>query len=412
MNISMVETFSEIKSEKMVDKTVVMKIVEEVFRSELRRKFGTDENFDIILNPSNGDFEIWQVKTVVDDGEVEDENLQISLSEVIKVEDDFEIGEEFSEEFKIEEFGRRSILNIKQNLKTKFRDYEAIQAVERFEDMIGYIYTAEVKHIKRNMIILIDDAGNEVILPKENQIKGEFYKKGQSLSGVIESAEVIAGKPVIKISRTSTKFIECLLEEEIPEIFDGVITVKSIVREPGVKSKVVIESYDDRIDPVGICVGGNGSRINSIVRQLSGETIDIVNYTDNISLLVSRCLKPAKINQVQIEGDTLNVMIDIDEIGKAVGRGGVNVKLTSELTGYRVNLINDSFGDDDYDIDLREFNDEIDDWVIDEFVKIGLDTAKSVLNYSVSDLENKTDLEIETIEEVVKILKSEFDEQS
>lgn len=408
----MVETFSEIKSEKMVDKTVIMKIVEEVFRAELRRKFGTDENFDIILNPSNGDFEIWQVKTVVGDGEVEDENLQISLSDVLKFEDDFEIGEEFSEEFKIEEFGRRSILNIKQNLKTKFRDYEAIKAVERFEDMIGYIYTAEVKHIKRNMIILIDDAGNEVILPKESQIKGEFYKKGQSLSGVIESVEAIAGKPVIKISRTSTKFIECLLEEEIPEILDGVITIKSIVREPGVKSKVVIESYDDRIDPVGICVGSNGSRINSIVRQLSGETIDIVNYTENISLLVSRCLKPAKINQVQVEGDTLNVMIDIDEIGKAVGRGGVNVKLTSELTGYRVNLINDSFSDDDYDVDLREFNDEIDDWVIDEFVKIGLDTAKSVLNYSVDALENKTDLEVETIEEVVKILKSEFDEQS
>lgn len=409
MNI--VETFSEIKSEKMVDKTVIMKIVEDVFRTEISRKFGTDENFDIILNPSNGDFEIWRNKIVVEDGEVEDENFQISLSEVSKIEEDFEIGEDFSEEFKIEEFGRRSILNIKQNLKTKFRDYEAYQIVKRFDDMIDYLYSAEVKHIKRNMVILIDSHGNEVILPKENQIKGEFYKKGESISGVIESAEVIAGKPLIKISRSSEKFIEALLEEEISEIFDGVITIKSIAREPGIKSKVLIESYDDRIDAVGICVGSNGSRINSIVRQLSGETIDIVNYTENISLLVSRCLKPAKVNHVEIDDDTINVMLDIDEIGKAVGKGGINVKLTSELTGYKVNIINDSFSDDDYDIYLREFNDEIDDWVIDEFAKIGLDTAKSVLNYSVDALESKTDLEVETIEEVVRILKAEFEEE-
>lgn len=409
MNI--VETFSEIKSEKMVDKTVIMKIVEDVFRTEISRKFGTDENFDIILNPSNGDFEIWRNKIVVEDGEVEDENFQISLSEVSKIEEDFEIGEDFSEEFKIEEFGRRSILNIKQNLKTKFRDYEAYQIVKRFDDMIDYLYSAEVKHIKRNMVILIDSHGNEVILPKENQIKGEFYKKGESISGVIESAEVIAGKPLIKISRSSEKFIEALLEEEISEIFDGVITIKSIAREPGIKSKVLIESYDDRIDAVGICVGSNGSRINSIVRQLSGETIDIVNYTENISLLVSRCLKPAKVNHVEIDDDTINVMLDIDEIGKAVGKGGINVKLTSELTGYKVNIINDSFSDDDYDIYLREFNDEIDDWVIDEFIKIGLDTAKAVLNYSVDALESKTDLEVETIEEVVRILKAEFNEE-
>jgi transcription termination/antitermination protein NusA len=412
MNISIIETFSEIKSEKMVDKTVIMQIVEDVFRTELRRKFGSDENFDIILNPTNGDFEIWKVRTVVEDNQVEDKNLQISLSDVSEIEDDFEIGEEFSEEFKMEEFGRRSILNIKQNLKSKFRDYDALQAVKRFEDMIGYLYTAEVKHIKRNIVILMDSDGNEVILPRENQIKREFYKKGQYLSGVIESAEVISGKPIVKISRSSEKFIEALLEEEIIEIFDGVISIKAIAREPGVKSKVLVESYDDRIDPVGICVGNKGSRISSIIRKLNGETIDIINYTDNTSLLLSRCLKPAKINSIQIEEDTINVMIDFEEIGKAVGKQGVNIKLTSKLVGYKVNLVNTSFAEDDYDINLREFNDEIEDWVIDEFIKIGLDTAKSVLNYSVSTLEDKTDLEIETIEEVVKILKSEFDEQS
>ena len=411
MNISMLESFSEIKSEKMIDNPVITKILDDVFRTEIKRKFGTDENFDFIVNPSNGDFEIWRTRIVVDDGEVEDDDTEISISEVKKIEDDFEIGEEYAEEFKFDMLGRRSILNIKQNLISKFKDYDALQTVEKFERIKGNIYTAEIKHVRRNAVILIDTDGNEILLPRENQIKGEFYKIGTNLSGVIEKSEVISGKPVIIMTRNSNEFLEALLEEEIPEIFDGLITIKKIARVPGFKSKVVVETYDDRIDPVGVCVGMNGSRINSIVRELSGENIDIINYTENLDLLVSRCLKPAKIDKIESDEDNLNVYLDIDEIGKAVGKGGVNVKLTSEITGYNVNIINNSTEDAEDDVILREFNDEIDDWVIDEFIKIGLDTAKSVLNYSAKTLEDRTDLEVETIEEVLRILKSEFNEE-
>lgn len=411
MNISMLESFSEIKSEKMIDNPVITKILDDVFRTEIKRKFGTDENFDFVLNPSNGDFEIWRTRIVVDDGEVEDTDIEISISEVKKIEDDFEVGEEYAEEFKFDMLGRRSILNIKQNLISKFKDYDALQTVEKFERIKGNIYNAEIKYVRRNAVILIDSDGNEILLPRENQIKGEFYKIGTNLSGVIEKSEVISSKPVIIMNRNSNEFLEALLEEEIPEIFDGLITIKKIARVPGFKSKVVVETYDDRIDPVGVCVGMNGSRINSIVRELSGENIDIVNYTENLNLLVSRCLKPAKIDRIDKDEDSLNVYLDIDEIGKAVGKGGVNVKLTSEITGYSVNIINNSAEDAEDDVILREFNDEIDDWVIDEFIKIGLDTAKSVLNYSAKTLEDRTDLEVETIEEVLRILKSEFNEE-
>jgi len=297
MNISMLESFSEIKSEKMIDNPVITKILDDVFRTEIKRKFGTDENFDFVLNPSNGDFEIWRTRIVVDDGEVEDTDIEISISEVKKIEDDFEVGEEYAEEFKFDMLGRRSILNIKQNLISKFKDYDALQTVEKFERIKGNIYNAEIKYVRRNAVILIDSDGNEILLPRENQIKGEFYKIGTNLSGVIEKSEVISGKPVIIMNRNSNEFLEALLEEEIPEIFDGLITIKKIARVPGFKSKVVVETYDDRIDPVGVCVGMNGSRISSIVRELSGENIDIVNYTENLNLLVSRCLKPAKIDR-------------------------------------------------------------------------------------------------------------------
>lgn len=410
MNISMLESFSEIKSEKMIDNPVITKILDDVFRTEIKRKFGTDENFDFVLNPSNGDFEIWRTKIVVDDGEFRDPEKEISISEVKKIEDDYEIGEEYAEEFKFDMLGRRSILNIKQNLISKFKIYDALQTVEKFERIKGNIYNAEIKHVRKNLVILIDTDGNEILLPRENQIKGEFYKIGTNLSGVIDKSEVISGKPFITMSRNSNKFLEALLEEEIPEIFDGLITIKKIARVPGFKSKVVVEAYDDRIDPVGVCVGMKGSRINSIVRELSGENIDIINYTENLDLLVSRCLKPAKIEKILKDGDNLNIYLNVDEIGKAVGKGGVNVKLASEITGYNVNIINNSAEDAEDDVSLREFNDEIDDWVIDEFVKIGLDTAKSVLNYSAKTLEDRTDLEVETIEEVLKILKSEFNE--
>lgn len=412
MNISMVESFSDIKSVKMIDKNTIIRLVEEVFRNELKRKFETDENFDIILNPNNGDFEIWRMKTVVNDGEVINDNLEVSLSEVRKIEDDFEVGEEFSEEFKFEKIGRRSILNIKQNLISKFREYNATQTVDKFKDLIGEVYSGEVVSIKRNTVILVDDQGDDITLPRENQIKNEFYKRGTVLSGVIESSEIFNGKALIKISRKSPKYIESLLQEEIPEIMDGIITIKSIVREAGVKSKVVVESYDDRIDPVGICVGTNGSRINSVVRQLNGETIDVINYTSNENLLISRCLKPAKVDSISIEDDVANVYLHPEEIGKAVGKYGVNVKLTSEITGYEINVINSLYeGEDLDDVDLKEFSDEIDEWVINQFVKVGFKTARSVLETNFKDLEEKTDLEDETINDVIRIIKLELDEE-
>lgn len=404
--ISMVETFTEIKSEKFIDNPTIMSILTDVFKVEFKRKFGTDENFDLIVNPSKGDFEIWWLKTVVEDGELVDENTEITLSKVRKIEKDFEVGEDYSEEFKIEDLGRRSIQNIRQNLKLKFKEYDAIQTVEKFKDMIGTTYSPEVKHIRRNMAILIDDQGDEILLMKEDQIRGDFYKIGYRVKGVIKSAEVINNKPVIKLSRNCNEFLEALLEEEIVEIYDGVINIKKIAREPGNKSKVTVESYDDRIDPIGICVGMNGSRIKPIVNELSGENIDIISHTENIQLLTTRCLKPAKILKVEI-GETLNIFLDAEEIGKAVGRKGVNVRLTSEITGYDVNIVNNSF-DEESDIYLTEFNDEIDDWIIEEFLKIGLDTAKSVLKYNVETLEDRTDLEVETIEDIIKILKSEF----
>lgn len=410
MNVSMLESFSEIKSEKMIDNPVITKILDDVFRAEIIKKFGSDENFDFVMNPSNGDFEIWKKRTVVSDDKLEDIQNEISLSDVRKIEDDFEVGEEFAEEFKFENLGRRSILNIKQNLKSKFRNYDTLRTVEKFEKIKGEIYRAEINHVRRNTVILIDHEANGILLPKENQIKGEFYKIGTNLSGIIEKSEAISGKPIITMSRSSSEFLEALLESEIPEIFDGLITVKKIARSPGVKSKVVVETYDDRIDPVGVCVGMNGNRINSIVHELSGENIDIINHTENLDLLVSRCLKPAKIDKVEKNDNDINVYLDVSEIGKAVGKGGVNVRLTSEITGHNINIINRS-NEIVEDVDLREFNDEIDDWVIDEFVKIGLDTAKSVLNYNAKTLEDRTDLEPETIEEVLEILKSEFNEE-
>lgn len=410
MNISILDTFSEIKSEKMIDNPTITNILEDVFRSEIIKKFGSDENFDFVLNPSNGDFEIWQVKEVVNDEDFKDNISEAKISEVLKIENDFEVGEEYSEKLNFQDLGRRSILNIKQSLKFKFKEYTNIKTSNKFKDMIGSIYSGEISYIKRNVVILTDDNGDEILLPKENQIKGEFYKKGSILTGIIESSEVINNKPIIKMSRSSNKFLQCLLEEEVPEISDGLISIKKIHREPGVKSKVIVETYDDRIDPVGICVGMNGNRINRIVTELSGENIDIINHTENLNLLVTRCLKPAKVEKIEVDDECLNVYLDVNEIGKAVGKGGVNVRLTSKITGYEVNIINNSYDTEKYiDIPLREFNDEIDDWVIDEFIKIGLDTGRSVLNYKASTLESSTDLEVETINNVIKIIKDEFE---
>lgn len=411
MNESMLDIFSEIKSEKKIDNPTITKIMVDILKKEIVKKFGTSDNFVFILNPANGDFEIWQNKTVVDDSEFIDENKHIKLSEAKKIEDDFEIGEEFSEEFEIKKLGRRSILNVKNSLKNNITEFNNNKIIERFEDMIGYLYTAEIVHVKRNAVILMDNDDNEILLEKKDQIKGEFYKKGFKLTGIIKSADVIKGKPVIKINRNSPEFLEAILEDEISEIYDGLITIKKIVREAGIKSKVILESNDYRIDPVGTCVGRNGQRILSIKREISGEDIDIINYTENLYLLVSRCLKPANVKKVDLNDDKLNVYLDSSEIGKAIGKKGINVRLTSELLGYEINILSDSKNEDvDYDIALEEFDDEIDKWILDEFIKVGLSTAKSVLKHNIKTLEDITDLEEETIDYVINILKSEFEE--
>lgn len=408
MSISMLDIFSEIKSDKMIEKPIIANIIEQAFRNEIIKKFGSDENFDFILNAKNGDFEIWKTKEIVSDEEFNGEEFKIPISEVKKIEDDFEIGEEYSEEFKFTELGRRSILSIKQNLKSKFKEYNDNKVVEKFKDMIGYLYSAEVRYVKRNVVILIDDDGHEIFLPKSNQINGEFYKKGLRVTGVIYSSEIINGKPNITMSRSSDLFLKSLLEDEISEISDGLVTIEKVSRIPGVKSKVIVHTYDHRIDPVGICVGINGSRINSIVRELSGENIDIINKTDNIELLINRCLKPAKITSIDLLNDEVNVYLNGDQMSKAFGKYGSNIKLTSNIIDKEINLINVDLDESDLDIPLTEFNDEIEDWVISIFINLGIDTAKSLLDYNLEYLEEKTDLEKETIENFIKIIKEEL----
>jgi len=407
--ISLIDSFSELKSEKRISKPAMMKILEETFRTELIKKFNTDEGFDIIMNPDNGDLEIWRTKLVVDDGEVEDHLTQISISDVRKIEPDFEVGEEYSEEFKISDIGRRSILNIRQNLKSKIKTFENKNIIDRFNDMIGYQYSGELQSIKRNMAILTDADGVEIILPRGNQIPGEFYKKGHSIKGVIESVEIVNSKPVVTISRTSPEFLISLLEEEISEVLDGIITVKEVFRVPGIRAKVVVEAYDDRIDPVGICVGVRGSRINLIVKELNGENIDIINWSENKKLFLSRCLKINPSTKIDIENEVANIYIDAEEIGKVMGKGSSNINLASKLTGYKINIFSDGSSNIEEDIELVEFSDEIDQWIIDEFIKAGFDTAKSVLSVSIDDIVRKTDLETETVIDVFSILKEEFE---
>lgn len=408
MNISMVESFADIKENKEIDRPVIVEILTDVFKKELTRKFGDNDNFDIILNSSNGDFEIWRTKTVVFDGEVVDPNIEISISDVRKVESDFEVGEEYSEKYKISDLGRRSILNIRQNLKNKVRQNGFDKIIEKFKDLVGYMYSAEVKHIRRDMVILTDNDGNEIFLPKNKQIKGEFYKKGSIISGVIEEPYIKNGKPFIPMSRTSPDYVQILIESEVPEFDEGTIQIESVVREAGNKTKVVISTYDDRIDPVSVCVGMGGNRIKPVVFELKGETIDFIEYSNNINVFISRCLKNVKPSDIFINGDVADVYVDSNNMGKVIGRKGVNIRLTEELSEFKLNIINKS-SDIEEDVNLIEFKDEIDEWIINKFIEIGLDTAKSVIDNSVEYLEKKTDLEVQTIEEVLKILKSEFE---
>ncbi len=409
-NIALIDSFSEFKDDKLIDRVTLMAILEDVFRNALKKKYGSDDNFDIIINPDKGDMEIWRNRIVVADGEVEDENQEIELSEAQKIEPDFEVGEDVSEEVKLIDLGRRAILALRQNLISKIHEHDNNNLYKQFKDLIGEIYTAEVHHVRPRVVILIDDEGNEIVLPKEKQIPSDFFRKGDNVRGIIESVELKGNKPQIVMSRTADKFLEKLFEQEIPEVFDGLIMVKNVVRIPGEKAKVAVDSYDDRIDPVGACVGMKGSRIHGIVRELGNENIDVINYTSNLQLYITRALSPAKVSSIKIyeEKKKAEVFLKLEEVSKAIGRGGNNIKLAGLLTGYELDVIREGAAIQEDDVELTEFSDEIDGWVIDEFAKIGLDTARSILNQDVADLVRRTDLEEETILEVIRILKEEF----
>tara|TARA_R110002051_G_scaffold266396_2_gene326159 strand:+ start:30170 stop:31402 length:1233 start_codon:yes stop_codon:yes gene_type:complete len=408
-NLALIDSFSEFKDDKLIDRVTLMAILEEVFRSTLKRRFGSDDNFDIIINPDKGDLEIWRNRVVVADGEVEDPNAEISLTAARKIEEDFEVGEDVSEEVKLIDLGRRSILALRQNLISKIHEHDNTNIYKQFKELEGELYTAEVHHIRHRAIILLDDEGNEIILPKDRQIPSDFFRKGENVRGIIESVELKGNKPSILMSRTSPLFLEKLFESEIPEVFDGLISIKKVVRIPGEKAKVAVDSYDDRIDPVGACVGMKGSRIHGIVRELGNENIDVINYTNNLNLFITRALSPARITSIKLDEEkkTAQVMLKPEEVSKAIGRGGHNIRLAGQLTGYEIDVYREGVEED---VELSEFSDEIEDWVIAEFAKIGLDTARSILEQDVDDLVRRTDLEEETVLDIMRILKEEFEE--
>ena len=408
-NIALIESFSEFKDDKLIDRVTLMAILEDVLRNALKKKYGDDDNFDIIINPDKGDLEIWRNRIVVADGEVEEPNQEIELSEAQKIEPDFEVGEDVAEEVKLIDLGRRSILALRQNLISKIHEHDNTNIYKHFKELEGEIYTAEVHHIRHRAIILLDDDGNEIILPKDKQIPSDFFRKGENVRGIIESVELKGSKPAIVMSRTSPVFLEKLFEQEIPEVFDGLITVKKVVRIPGEKAKVAVDSYDDRIDPVGACVGMKGSRIHGIVRELGNENIDVINYTNNIQLFVTRALSPARVTSLKLNEETMRaeVLLKPEEVSKAIGRGGHNIRLAGQLTGYEIDVFREGAEED---VELKEFSDEIEGWVISEFSKAGLDTAKSILEQDVNDLVKRTDLEEETILDVIRILREEFEE--
>ena len=411
-NLALIDSFSEFKDDKLIDRVTLMVILEDVFKNTLKRKFGSDENFDIIINPDKGDLEIWRNRVVVKDGMVEDSNQEIELSEARLIEPDFEVGEDVSEEVKIVDLGRRSIQYLRQNLVAKIFEHDSTTIFKQFKDREGELYTAEVHHIRSREIILLDDDGNEIILPKDRQIPSDFFRKGDSIRGIIELVELRGNKPRIILSRTSPIFLEKLFEQEIPEVFDGLITIKKAVRIPGEKAKVAVDSYDDRIDPVGACVGMKGSRIHGIVRELKNENIDVINYTSNNQLYITRALSPAKVSSVKLddENNKAEVYLSPDQVSLAIGRGGHNIKLAGKLTGYEIDVYRDNVENEaDDDVLLDEFADEIESWIIDELKKIGCDSAKNVLELSEEDLLKRTDLEEETIKEVLNIFKSEFE---
>jgi N utilization substance protein A len=413
--INLIESFSEFKEFKNIDRPTMMSILEDVFRSMLIKKYGTDENCDIIINIDKGDLEIWRNREIVDDEFAEDsfdydENRHVSLSEARKTEPDFEIGEVLTEPVRLLDFGRRSVLAVRQNLASRILEHEKNGIFEKYKERVGDIVTGEVYQIWKRELLILDDEGNELIMPKSEQIPSDFFKKGDTVRAVVSRVEMKNNSPVIILSRTSPLLLERLFELEVPEVFDGLITIKKIVREPGERAKVAVESYDDRIDPVGACVGMKGSRIHGIVRELKNENIDVINYTTNTQLYITRALSPAKITSIKLDEETkrAEVFLKPDQVSLAIGKGGHNIKLAGKLTGYEIDVYRDTDVDIE-DVDLEEFADEIDNWIIDELKAIGCDTAKSVLELSTDDLVKRTDLEEETVKEIRAILSAEFE---
>lgn len=409
-NINLIDSFQEFKEFKNIDRPTVISVLEEVFRSMIRRKYGTDENCDVIVNPDNGDLEIWRTRVVVENDFSEDDDLEIELADARKYDPDLEVGDDYIEEITLESFGRRAILAARQTLVSKILELEKDEVFKKYKDREGELITGEVYQIWKKETLVLDDDGNELILPKTEQIPADYFKKGDSIRAVVHKVEMVNANPRIIISRTAPEFLQRLFELEVPEIFDGLITIRKIVREPGERAKVAVESYDDRIDPVGACVGMKGSRIHGIVRELRNENIDVINYTNNTQLYIQRALSPARIGSIKLDDEhkTAAVYLKSDQVSLAIGRGGHNIKLAGKLTGYEIDVYREA-EEVEEDVDIEEFSDEIDGWIIDELKRVGLDTAKSVLALSVDDLVRRTDLEENTVHEILQVLQAEFE---
>ncbi|MBE8720753.1 transcription termination factor NusA [Sphingobacterium pedocola] len=409
-NINLIDSFQEFKEFKNIDRPTVITVLEEVFRSMIRKRFGTDENVDVIVNPDNGDLEIWRTRVVMEDGFSEDDDLEIELAEAHQYDPDLEVGDEYIEQITLESFGRRAILAARQTLVSKVLELEKDEVFKKYKDREGELVIGEVYQIWKKEILVLDEDGNELILPKAEQIPADYFKKGDNIRAVVSKVDMMNSNPKIIISRTAPEFLQRLFELEVPEIFDGLITIKKIVREPGERAKVAVESYDDRIDPVGACVGMKGSRIHGIVRELRNENIDVINFTTNHSLYITRALSPARISSIKIDedGKAAAVYLKPDQVSLAIGRGGHNIKLAGKLTGYEIDVYREN-DEIEEDVDIEEFADEIDSWIIDELKRVGLDSAKSVLTLSHEELVRRTDLEEDTIQEIVRILQAEFE---